>query len=716
MNKLTKKLISPLKCNRGASLVSVLITMFFLTYMGGAILHTSYTIALIKNTHSNYVKTTYTTDELTSYIKTGFQNIASAAAHEEYENTVENYLNLKTLFGTKMINNILNTSIDLEKVAMQSGIDFEANAEFVYNTAILGVFLTQAGVNINDIYIAGHTSEDLANAPIQISGNLQEIPTAVSGYIKNGGSIKYTDSKLTFEEITISYTNPSTDIKTQITTDISINVPNFFENENHDTNMQFSPIAQYAVIAGENLQINGKINSGNIYANEITLEKNKQTNIKGTLITPSAIILPIGHSITVEENSTVWAKSIVLEENAKLTSEKNSNVYIENDLALNEQYAQAVISGNLYGFGNSETQADKSSAVMINAPNTSLDFSQAQRIMLAGNAFIVPNSDDETQSEILIGESVSIQNTQSAYLAPMQILPTSITSNPYTVQTGAPLPDIGAIDTSIPIINENSLAYYSASVTQLIYPSQVANYSDVYYYLKFDTPKGASNYFKDYFAANTEQISNYLSVYTNLSTYSEYIKANGNIIAKNEDGTYAIPITNAVSASSALFMQNTYTNVCKSLTDTQSTAKNPFEYIVNTAAVSEFTSKNVSSGGVFEFNDELGNTVAVVTSSPFVLNSDIYRDLKIIISTQNVSINTEFSGIVLSSKNVVLGENASLTSDESGAIFAFNALFNGEISLLSLLASNGNTFENTSKLESYYDITDCVNFENYSVG
>ncbi len=716
MHSIIKRIIYSLKCKKGASLVSVLVTMFFLTYMGATILYISYTGALIKNTHDYNVKNIYTASELTDYIKAGFQNVVSNSVYTVYENTLKNYENSSNLFSEQTIKNILSYTTNNKRLAMATGTGASGNIEYIFNVAVLAEFLVQAGVVESEIYIEGYSDIALKNAPIQLSGDYKNIPDFMLNFIKNAGTVSYTQTQVVFENITLTYTNPNTHMTTRIKTDIAINAPNYFENAQQNINIQFLPITNYAVIAVNNLKINGNLNMDSIYANSISLPVNSQTNINGALITPTQLIIPESHSLSLNENSEIWAQLIQLEGNAKLETMQNSNVYIANDLTLNKPNSFVEIRGSLFGFGNSTTNANESSAIVINAENTVLNLYSAQRLMLAGNGFIMPPLSTLSQSEILTGESIWVAAMQSAYLAPVEILPAPITTNPYIIQNGLPLPNLSEVNTILQVINGKSLQQYKANVTQLIYPVTGENNSAIYYYLNFDSPENASEYFKDYFEINKQQVADYLNLYTNLSEYNGYMQTRGNVILKSEEGTYTIPEINSVNTTSAQYMQNTYTNICKTLSNLESTVQNPYEFIINTAALNEFISGNVSSGNVYEFTDENGKVTAIVTNMPFTLNSGMYSELDIIICTKDISINTDFDGIILGANDITLGAATNVLANKSGVQSALNSKFNNKVLLQDLLTSEGQNIMVTSeKPNADTKVTDNVKYENYSI-
>ena len=91
---------------------------------------------------------------------------------------------------------------------------------------------------------------------------------------------------------------------------------------------------------------------------------------------------------------------------------------------MQEQYKNAQMNG-----------ADLSSAIVINGKNTTLDLSEAQKVMLAGRNYIASSKvsgNRSNKNDIITGESITVKGTQLAYLVPSEIIGDGTKGNPMT--------------------------------------------------------------------------------------------------------------------------------------------------------------------------------------------------------------------------------------------------------------------------------------------
>ncbi len=725
MSKLLNKIKSAMNSlafnNKGASLVTVIITMFFLTSISVTILSMSYTGVLIKQTQAKGTQTYYAADEIMNILKASFHEVASDSVSAAYEESLINY-NSQT-FNAAIADNVINWQIPEAlpspaiPLAQQTGTD-----QYRYNTAIFKNFLMQAGVDESSIYVVGDTSGD-ESAPIHISGGILD-PAPPNMFI-NSGEVVIDNEQISFKDITITYTNTTSGFKTQITSDIVIKIPDYFNNNAAGVFLDFSTAQDYAIIATESLNVIGNLGDASVYANSINLSASNAT-INGTYITPTDLIISNLHSVTLNENSELWANSIVLNGNASLTSQANSNIYLADDLRLNGNGSSAEINGNLYGFGNSTDNALESSTIVVNGQDTTLNLENIQRLMLAGNSFVLPLS-GEQGSGVLMGESISIRPNQMAYLAPLSILSTTpqIETNPHVMSVNAALPtltyDEAATILTVGGVNK-SLSSYGAKVVAMSYPLPFAPTNRaVYYFLEFDSVQNANAYFKDYFAVNYTGMQEYLDLYTDLNTIGGSSQTSGNII-EQDAGNYNLPTINAVNEQSALYMQNAYSNVCKTLENTNSSSQNPYEFIVDEIAVRDFiNNNNLQATPVIEFENTSGEVVAIIinagaitSATGYTLNGSEYNNLELIISTGDLTVTGNFTGLILCDGELTVATTANISSNPQGVQDAYSAA-RGEALFSSLLTAQGNfAVSGEENVLNDMDINDYVVFENWN--
>ncbi len=721
LKKMKKIVFSPIN-NRGSSMVTVIISMFFLATIGATILYMTYTGYLIKATQERGVQNYYDSTELMDLVRAGFQEVASDSISSAYENTLINYGNSTTTFYEELTTNMFGwktNEVVAQSIAMRDGTNADSTASYVYNTNVLAYFLINAGVDPNDIYIEGVSDPLQRVAPIHLSGNLTAVPDTLTGLLGNAGNIEYDDYSIVFKGISITYTNPDTNLRTNITSDIAIDVPGYFSVSNGDVLFDFLNTSEFAVIATEDLTVSGNGINGSVYASPITLTGNTTTNINGTFITPQTLNVPVQHSVAISANSKLWAQNVTLENNATLTVADGGDLYVENDVALNGSPSTVRINGNFYGFGNSVDNPLLSSSVVINGINSVFDISGADRVMIAGNSFVLPMGSSVASSGVLMGESISVRPNQLAYLVPVSVLPSSVTSNPYIIPDSEAMPSTTGVNMSAPILNGKSLNDYKATVQTMAYTLVGTNSRAVYYFITFSDVDSANAYFRDYFTTNGSQITDYVSLYATLSTFTSNIQTSGNAIQQDASGAYTLPALNPVNEQTAEYMQNTYNKLCKTLSDTDTNEQNPYNFLVDSVSLRNFAYTNSAAGPVYEFKDSSGTTVALVidnqNGAPFALNSGVYSNVSLIIASGDVSVNSAFSGLIISNGKVTLGSMSSVSSNPSDVALALDATAGDGTKVKDLLTGSGDkAVSGENESTETRDIKDLVAYENWT--
>ncbi len=661
-----KKLSGSLN-NRGATLITVIIAMFFLTALGTAILYMAYTSFLLSATESNSIQNFYDANEVTQQVKAGFGSMTSDAVSVAYAEKIQNFNDDTIVFEESVLNAIIawkDPSSSLSSpIAYQNGMYSDGKPKYVYDTEIIAGFLVSAGVSADDIYIPNVNSESESDRAIHISGGLEGV--SITGLANNVGNIEYDDEKIVFEAISISFENPNNRLRTNITTDIVIEFPKYFENASSDIISGFWELPDFSVISSNTTTLTGKLGTGNVYANELILPTtNTTTTLDGTVITPTKLVIPTTHTLDTSEDSQIWANGIELQNKSNLNVASDSSVYLLNDLDLRGTESTAKIEGNFYGFGNSLENPNESSAITVNGINTVLDLSAVNRLMIAGHSFIIAPSNT---FGVLMGESVSVAPNQLAYLVPTTLLPEEIPSNP--VITDDPITNLDDFNRDEPILEDKLLRDYGATIMPMIYNIPGSSQKIVYYFIKFSEADGANDYFADYFEHNSEHITDYLASYTSLSTVSGISQTSGHVLTQDGEN-YELKAVNPITINSADYMKNAYNNLVKTLISTEdgseTGANTPFEYIIDMNVVNEFIRNNPSSDNTWRFANDDGKIKAVFVNnagSSAYLTNELMPDVNLVVATGNVEVGRDFTGLVLSNGSVTVRSNGAVNAD-----------------------------------------------------
>ena len=164
--------------------------------------------------------------------------------------------------------------------------------------------------------------------------------------------------------------------------------------------------------------------------------------------------------INVNANSTfssgngvnLWAKGSECRFSKKM-SVSLAQLILQMTLTISGKNNDVKIAGTYYGYGSVDSAlnescrmqeqyknaqmngADLSSAIVINGKNTTLDLSEAQKVMLAGRNYIASSKvsgNRSNKNDIITGESITVKGTQLAYLVPSEIIGDGTKGNPMT--------------------------------------------------------------------------------------------------------------------------------------------------------------------------------------------------------------------------------------------------------------------------------------------
>lgn len=622
MRNRLRQTVLTLRGNQGSGIVVVVITMLFVSLLGAALLYTSYTSYLVKMTDRAGKENFYDASTAMDQITAGIQEKVSDAIANAYTYVLTNYSTVepKSAFERKFREELLNCYYDDDKHLISG-----SSPDYQYSPKGLLSFIkapADAEVNINGCTDGGGT----------------ETPGRVE--------VKITADSATIILQNISLTYQDNGYETNVTTDIAIDMPDFYQSAAEYT---VSGLPEYALVAKNELRsYNRKTISGSVYAGKVTVNANTLTLGSGTLITPDAIRLSDGGTgFAAAAECSVWAKDLSIGSNGTVTLD--GKAYIADDLELNKN-SKAVLGGDYYGFGISEDDPDASSAILANGASATLDLTHADKLFLAGNSFISGSAD------ILMGESVSAKTNQLIYLIPdTSLTGGQITSNPQVFNKN----EITETDGSIKDLTANvqlsaELLARGVTVQQLVYPLGGDRYV-VYLFMRFAAVEQANAYFAQYFAAHQAEIASYLQKYLTVSGQAALTQSRGNSIAKSGS---TLELQEAAAADTLRATANRlagfYKNLCVNLTTTDTGAlpsvTNPYDYYVNTDKVRSLTAEEsgtVSVGG--------SSYSWLVTPNGYTVNGSC--PYSVIVADGSVIVTADYNGLIFCGSTVEVNAN-----------------------------------------------------------
>lgn len=687
--------------NKGASLITVIITIGFIAILAGTIMMTSLVNFKMKRVNVHAKDTFYSAEQVLDEINIGLQRYISDSLSVAYIDVMQNYSQY---------------SVEQKRMKMQTNyyenmwerLEVAGTAHKQYNVAVLEGFLKETTKWRGD-------DDDGYGA---IVGVLGWDESGEEKLFKQGDMETY-DTGIVLKDLRVYYKD-SKGFVSIIETDIRLTYPEL----DFAATTELPDLASHVIIADAGMELNGNNDlamEGNFYADFVSSEGTLQNERKEITHTGDGRIV-IKHdmylknaSFTSEEEASLWAEGIETN-GASLTL--TGETMLADDLNVNGDESVITLAGIYNGFGSSIKDSDNSSAILINGTNSSLDLSGIERITLAGHAYVgtkknVAPEDEAEQGKssdnVFTGESIAVKSNQLMYLIPPEcigvdnttgeslVCKNPLTSGEYQTIQNAIQSDPSrytevSLDVEVKKL-DSTLTDYIAKVNGVAKPEVVfvPTNSDngplVYYYMKFDNEESANRYFALYYNRNKETYDNYLK------TYVEFIKfpasatatrikmaANG-IYGDETDGYSLLPQTvdgaSTQLADNQLRSEEKFKALCTKLTDNyleladaplppDKTTQILFENLVDEAALDAFIDAS-SSTGELRMTGEYGDVV--LTKSDFVI-SEWDADVHLVIAKGDVTIDiADFEGTVFANGKVtVTGNKAQSLKTDAEAI------------------------------------------------
>ena len=690
------------KKNKGAGLISVIIAIAFVAILGSIIMSITMTNYKMKQTNLKTQESFYTAEQALDEVRVGLQGVISQAVSTSYLQVMENYsaYDLKTkkdLMESVFFETIWQNLA--ENPSTHTTYDISKLTAYLVNT-------TWAGGDLANGYGAILSSDSNQMITYDDEGvvlkNLKVYFRDERGYV----SMITTDIKLVIPDLQFTSSTNLTDLSQYcIIADTGL-----------ITAVSGSSKISGSIYAGS-LSMPGSSAMANT-TGRLSLNFPDEYN----LIVKNGI--KVQNADLNVANSTLWANDIV-GESSNLTLGSSTN--LNNDLMLSGSKTSVIINGNYNGYGNHLTDADQSSSIIINGKDATLNLASTTALTLAGHAFIGTKSYNVGSatgtvtgvgSDIYTGESISVKSNQLIYLVPAECIGVSYTTagggkvvgksvygrNPLVASSSgvsvSPYEELAAHPELYDMISDSVVS------EKLGHPlSEYLNYINgvpqvdkvfvqtngetlVYFYMTFKDENAANQYFQDYYSVNSEQISRYADFYTNGITMNNpafmlRLQLAGNVMKYS--GATASVQENTVDngsaklAASSLNCENTFKALCtrlifqySELTNLHATdlTKNiVFDNMVDMSSVSAFmTQYNSYCVGIPKtYTFGTGSSKALLTdnasTTPYHYTGNLDKDVHLIIATGDVSVDSNFSGLILANGTVTLGAGVTVTAN-----------------------------------------------------
>ena len=485
------------KDDRGASLLAVLILMVVVSAI--AVVITKITIVNIqmKEVERGTKKNFYSADAIMDDLRTGAREQAETALENAYADVLQHYVDYTS--GGK-------NAQDVFKQNYMNGLE-----KYFADPMKTPVDTTNEQGNV--VYrVAGYDADKVKGCILDGTQQGCFVAPADPKY-----EIDYGAGTFTLKDVRVVYKDAQ-DYETTITTDLVFSTPDM----NFSGQSQVKEFMKYALIADDQINVNASnvTVDGSVYAGVggIVASGNGTGELKGRMIlTRGDIVADMGSALKVGDgNSSIWAENLMTTGKSAATLDVNGNMYVADDLALNAKESKVTLQGNYYGYNFQKnygagdtvaTDADFSSAIMINGKSSSLNIQNLKYLLLAGRTYI-SRGNNSSNTDIQMGESIAARTNQLAYYVPERYV--KVESGESTLLKWNDAQKVRIGEKEYPIGESDYAASIHVDPVKLdgwlnhanpIVPYYYIN--GVNYYLNFKSQQDANEFYAAYYAGNT---------------------------------------------------------------------------------------------------------------------------------------------------------------------------------------------------------------------
>ena len=498
------------KDDRGASLLAVLILMVVVSAI--AVVITKITIVNIqmKEVERGTKKNFYSADAIMDDLRTGAREQAETALENAYADVLQHYVDYTS--GGKNVQ-------DVFKQNYMNGLE-----KYFADPDPMKTKVDTTNEQGNVVYrVAGYDADKVKGCILDGTQQGCFVAPADPKY-----EIDYGAGTFTLKDVRVVYKDAQ-DYETTITTDLVFSTPDM----NFSGQSQVKEFMKYALIADNQINVNASnvTVDGSVYAGVggIVASGNGTGELKGRMIlTRGDIVADMGSALKVGDgNSSIWAENIMTTGKSAATLNVNGNMYVADDLALNAKESKVTLQGNYYGYNFQKnygagdtvaTDADFSSAIMINGKSSSLNIQNLKYLLLAGRTYI-SRGNNSSNTDIQMGESIAARTNQLAYYVPERYV--KVESGESTLLKWNDAPQNVTIGEKEYPIGESD---YAASIHVdpvkldgwLNHANPIVPYyytNGVNYYLNFKSQQDANEFYAAYYAGNTGKAGGFAGTY-----------------------------------------------------------------------------------------------------------------------------------------------------------------------------------------------------------
>jgi type II secretory pathway pseudopilin PulG len=706
------------KNNRGSTLVLVLVVMALVGILASVALWISLNNFQMKITNQNVTDSFYSAEAILDQISAGLQNEVSEAYTDAYSKLLAKYTDLSTdsdktqYFASKFVDHL------------KGQFQYSDGTGTLTDTCAIDLLkgYISTGITGTCVLTSSEGSADYCSTSV-----MTDKSGVTNGLSINGVCVDYTDAD--------GYLS-------QIETDIVIQIPSM------KIASAITPpsIADYCLIGNSGVVADraaGLSIAGGLYAGKqeglSILYATVSFSTPAVLSTGNNYVIVDGDvtvegtsdtaymNMTTNEDVQLWANDIVVK---SASAGLFGSTFAGDDLVLSGtsplvsfEDPSATIPGTYYGFGNNTSNADESSAVVLNGTGCILNLNGLSSMTLCGYSFIGTGAithytstsgsageelgaSDGTltsnQVDLMMGESISVKGDQIAYLVPSECIGVSVDAmtigtnsyrNPMTYAEYASLKKEVETDRTKVFVSKqvnvskvgNPLSAYTGSSDDF-YQTIFVPKSDgglVYFYLKLDGAE-AEQYFSDYTKMDSSKLLKYTDFYTTAISCADtsIIKAPGTALTYEESAAgNSVTYMEGTSSADSSKYQSMYAALCKTLCTDESKYSVIGADVFSTILAYDRT--NPDNDVLYRFlgdnntiSEEYADGTRIVLTSVdnYVLTAEDCAKKTLILATGDVSINpgagiTGFTGCMIAKGTIRVNSGSNFTITPMGDSF-----------------------------------------------
>lgn len=733
------------KNNRGSAFVMVLVILAIVGILAAVALWTALVNYQMKLTDIKVKNNFYSAESVLDQICVGLQMDVSDSYGEAYDEVMQNYASMsdvqrRELFDSKYIKTLKDM---LKNPSDATGMSYDLSRlkNYVYQPLLVDTALPYAEIKV----VSGNLASDGVN------GRMDIFETNI---VLRGIQVTYTDAE-GFTSI--------------IQTDISLGVPEmkFTETKNVPDTFAYTMLGTKGIDIHTNSEITGSVYAGkSVSANQASLNLEGDVTFKNLqyLVADGTAMVHQSKTLNLPSQSQFWAENIVVDSSA--TANLLGETYVADDLTLqgNEPKAKlgnalagSEVSGKYIGFGTSDTDPSKSSSIILNGKDSTLDMVNLRELLLGGYSYIKTSSIDSkrvgvTNNNVTTGESVAIKSGQIAYLLPPEWIGVDkvtkqsiVMSNPITyeeydnIEKNGNVEDV-ATDVVAPqsgkTLGQYMLAEESVdNVYTKVFVPAGDNTGLVYYYINLP-PERAVSFYRDYNRNPSEKLELYTDFYAKeiKTNASSAIYTAGNYTMYEDHNATLISNPSATVGDGMWSYEKTFVAHTNMLTPnynmvtTETLAKTVFQNLIHESNL-RLVVPDGSSPKEITYTDVLGKEMKVIVANgdyTYDEGADHEHKVALIISTGNVTITGNYyhGTVIAQGKIDVYASKVEQRSEEdiksllaakiegvTGVtdMAVFNLFNDGENYLLASLTPNNGTQQKNTTIP-YSDI---ITYQNW---